>query len=103
MLKKMSCLVLCFLLLISDSSILVMATGESQTSGWVYENEHWYLYDSDGVMQTGWHKVGGNTYHLSETGEMTSGWLYECRGLPHFPGVYGRHGLQARNQKYGDL
>ncbi len=35
----------------------------------------WYLFDSAGVMQTGWVMVDGLNYFLNEDGSMYTGWL----------------------------
>lgn len=46
---------------------------ELSSMSWV---QKWFLYDSKGKMQTGWHKVDGDWYFLDKTtGEMQTGWL----------------------------
>ena len=93
---------MCFALLLSDSGMLVMATDEDQSSGWqtiedkkyyidevtgkaktgwFLDDGLWYLFDSYGVMQTGWIKdVNGEWYNLSDSGAMNTGWFKDKDG-----------------------
>lgn len=36
---------------------------------------HWYYFNADGVMQTGWKKINNNWYYLNSSGAMATGWL----------------------------
>ncbi|MBS8265700.1 N-acetylmuramoyl-L-alanine amidase family protein [Mesobacillus boroniphilus] len=35
----------------------------------------WYLFNSDGAMQTGWQKINGHWYYFDEEGVMVTGWI----------------------------
>ena len=51
------------------------AKGVMQTDCWVLDGS-WYLLDENGVVKTGWQKVGGSYYYLElETGAMKTGWF----------------------------
>ncbi len=39
--------------------------------------EHWFFFDSNGDMRTGWLKDGGKWYYLEKDGTMAVGWHYE--------------------------
>lgn len=34
-----------------------------------------YYFDNNGVMQTGWQKIGGGWYYFSSSGAMKTGWV----------------------------
>ena len=43
-----------------------------------------YLYEDDGAMVTGWHKVSGKRYYLAESGRFApSGWMQLKDDLCH--------------------
>jgi hypothetical protein len=44
-------------------------------SGWVLDNNKWYLLGSDGVMLIGWQQVKGKYYYLDSSGAMKTGWV----------------------------
>lgn len=53
-----------------DEDTHIMAKGETEISG------NKYLFDSEGVMQTGFQEVGGQKrYYSPDTGVMKTGWL----------------------------
>ena len=41
--------------------------------GWVKNNNKWYYYNANGVMQTGWVKVSGKWYYMNGSGVMQTG------------------------------
>jgi glucan-binding YG repeat protein len=48
------------------------------SSGWVYENRAWYLFDADGHERTGWAYDNRTWYFLDTTdGHMKTGWIYD--------------------------
>lgn len=46
------------------------------SSGWVWEDNHWYYRDGSGKNLIGWQKVGKTWYYMSPNGEMQTGWQY---------------------------
>ncbi len=41
---------------------------------WQYK-EDWHLIDNNGLMKTGWQKVGNKWYYMHDSGVMASGWI----------------------------
>ncbi|MDN3019018.1 bifunctional 2',3'-cyclic-nucleotide 2'-phosphodiesterase/3'-nucleotidase [Paenibacillus sp. BSR1-1] len=57
-------------------------TEELYTNKWLHDEDGlWYYFDNDGIMETGWVKVNGKWYFLSEdeetAGAMQTGWFKE--------------------------
>ena len=50
--------------------------GTYKTSQWLLLKGVWYYFDSKGIMQTGWTKVGDATYYMNTSGAMQTGWLH---------------------------
>lgn len=48
-----------------------------KATGWLKDNEKWYLLDKDGVMLTGWQYMDGKWYMLDSSGSMKTGWYKE--------------------------
>lgn len=46
------------------------------TKGWhKVNNSNWYYFNEEGVMQKGWLELDGKTYYLSNSGIMKKGWV----------------------------
>lgn len=43
--------------------------GSYPADGWEVIDHHWYLFDKDGWMLTGWQQVNGEIYYLQETND----------------------------------
>ena len=52
------------------------ANGVMQT-GWQKIGGGWYYFDGSGAMQTGWVKTNGKWYYLSSSGVMQTGWVQD--------------------------
>lgn len=45
------------------------ADGTYMRAGWMLINHHWYLFDQDGWMLTGWQQKDGKRFYLEESGD----------------------------------
>lgn len=60
------------------------ADGVYSKSTWEFIDEKWYYFGSDGIMLTGWQKIGGKYYYLNKpNGDMVTGWL-ELNGKRYY-------------------
>lgn len=50
--------------------------GASDLTDWVKDGDNWYYY-KNGIMQTGWLKLGAAYYYLGSDGVMQTGWLQQ--------------------------
>lgn len=58
---------------------LFLPDGSYAKSCWQYINDHYYYFDADGYMVTGWLKDGSNYYYLKEDGKMAfDEWVDGC-------------------------
>lgn len=47
------------------------------TSTWVYRDNTWYHFDSEGYLQTGWFTAGTNSwYYAWDSGSLATDWIY---------------------------
>lgn len=53
--------------------------GRKYATGWLNLGV-WYYFNDEGIMQTGWQKIDGETYYLNDEGIMQTGWLQDDRG-----------------------
>ena len=44
-------------------------------TGWLYNSGNWYYLDASGAMQVGWLALGSNWYYLKSDGTMATGWI----------------------------
>ena len=51
-------------------------SGRKYATGWL-DLENWYYFNEEGIMQTGWQQIDGQTYYLGEDGIMKTGWLQD--------------------------
>ena len=49
--------------------------GTYKISQWLLLDGLWYYFDANGIVQTGWTKVGKVTYYMDARGVMQTGWL----------------------------
>ena len=49
--------------------------GSYQKDSWAKVGDKWYLFNSSGVMLTGWQTKNGHTYFLNSDGGMQTSWL----------------------------
>lgn len=49
--------------------------GSYHKNSWLYVGNKWYLFDSTGMMLTGWQTKDGHTYYMNSEGAMVTGWL----------------------------
>ena len=54
----------------------ITCTAEKVT-GWVKEDNKWYYYNDNGVMQRGWIEIDGTWYYLDISGAMQTGWIID--------------------------
>lgn len=68
---------------------------------WHYDQKghHWYYYDEDGSVHTGWLYYEGEWYWFDQSGWMVSGGPYTVSGVPYY---FYSNGHMAWNQ-YVDL
>ncbi|MEW8985696.1 MAG: hypothetical protein AB2401_01550, partial [Bacillus sp. (in: firmicutes)] len=62
------------LTMIDGDWYLFNSDGALQT-GWQKINGYWHYFDDEGIMQTGWLKSGTKWYYLDSKGVMKTGWL----------------------------
>lgn len=62
---------------ISGQTFYANASG-ALVRGWLFENarSHWYFFDDQGVMKTGWVFDSGYWYYLNPEGSMAVGWKF---------------------------
>lgn len=48
--------------------------GESIKMQWLHDGP-WYYLNNEGIMVTGWNKIGGYWYYFNTSGAMQTGWL----------------------------
>lgn len=53
--------------------LLDYTTGAAST-GWRYDSNNWYYFDSVGAMNSGWVNDGGAWYYMADNGVMLTGW-----------------------------
>ena len=56
------------------------ADGIYMRDGWMLINHHWYLFDQEGWMLTGWQKKAGKWYYLEESGDYEGACWHEALG-----------------------
>lgn len=49
---------------------------------WEQVSGNWYYFDTNGVMQTGWLKIGNIWYYLKPSGNMTANKWKQVIGQP---------------------
>ena len=59
---------------------------EKPDYSWVKEDGHWYLYDKNGNMVTGFATVDGTTYYMGDDGIMLTGWVEISGSWYYFDG-----------------
>lgn len=57
-----------------DSTWSYYQNGQSIKMQWLHDGP-WYYLDNEGIMATGWNKIGGYWYFFNESGAMQTGWL----------------------------
>ncbi|MGG3564910.1 S8 family serine peptidase [Neobacillus rhizosphaerae] len=43
--------------------------------GWIFANQHWYYFNDQGNLVTGWQNIGGKWYYFDGNNVMITGWL----------------------------
>ena len=54
---------------VGDRWQYLKANGTYMKNGWMLINHHWYLFDNEGWMLTGWQQKAGKWYYLEESGD----------------------------------
>lgn len=56
--------------------------GRMTANQWEQVSGNWYYFDTNGVMQTGWLKLGNIWYYLKPSGNMTANQWKQVIGQP---------------------
>lgn len=56
----------------------MLPDGTLLEKSWLYDNGHWYYFDTSGWMVSGYRRIGSVYYYFREDGVMGTGWIYDA-------------------------